>query len=104
MLGREGCGAVKAAPEVKFRGARDRSRIEALLENMLPSLDGIDPVLSPADQLRAAVEANVRWAMRQILETPEGRARQKEGVMQLVGAIAEISTGRVRFLESDALP
>ena len=26
-----------------------------------------------------AVEANVRWSMQQILETPEGRERQAEG-------------------------
>jgi len=37
--------------------------------------------------------------MRQILETPEARARQAEGVLQLAGAVADIATGRVRFLE-----
>jgi carbonic anhydrase len=45
-----------------------------------------------------AVEANVRWSMRQILETPEGRERQTEGLLKLVGAVTEIETGRVRFL------
>ena len=45
-----------------------------------------------------AVEANVRWSMRQILETPEGRERLAEGQLKLVGAIYEIETGRVRFL------
>jgi carbonic anhydrase len=49
--------------------------------------------------LARAVEANVRWTMRQILETPEGRERQAEGRVKLVGAIYEIETGRVRFLE-----
>jgi len=49
--------------------------------------------------LAQAVEANVRWTMRQILETPEGRERQTEGVVKLVGAICEIDTGLVRFLE-----
>jgi hypothetical protein len=37
--------------------------------------------------------------MRQILETPEAQARQAEGVLMLAGAVAEISTGRVRFLD-----
>jgi carbonic anhydrase len=99
VLGHEGCGAVQAALDAKFRGARDRSRIESLLQNILPGLDGVDPALAPDAQLRAAVEANVRWTMRQILDTPEARAREAEGVMMLVGAVAEISTGRVRFLE-----
>ena len=99
VLGHEGCGAVQAALDVKLRGARERSRIEVLLQNLLPALDGVDPMLSPDEQLAVGVEANVRWTMHQILETPEARARQAEGVMQLVGAVAEITTGRVRFLD-----
>ena len=39
------------------------------------------------------------WTMRQIADSPEGRARAAEGVMRLAGAVADISTGRVRFLE-----
>jgi carbonic anhydrase len=99
VLGHEGCGAVQAALEVKFRGARERSRIEALLQNILPGLDGIDPGLPPEAQLRIGVEANVRWTIRQILDSPEAKAREAEGVMKLVGAVADISTGRVRFLD-----
>lgn len=100
VLGHEGCGAVQAALASRFHGKRERSRIEALLQNILPGLDGIDPTLPPDALLRAAVEANVRWTMCQILESPEGRQRQAEGVLQLVGAVAEITTGRVRFLEA----
>jgi carbonic anhydrase len=99
VLGHEGCGAVQAALDARFRGARDRSRIEQLLAGVLPGLAGIDPEASPEEQLRAGVEANVRWAIHQILATPEGRARQAEGVMRGVGAVAELTTGRVRFLE-----
>jgi carbonic anhydrase len=99
VLGHEGCGAVQAALDVKFRGARERSRIEALLQGILPGLDGIDPAASPEDQLRVGVEANVRWTIRQIMASPEAKAREAEGVLQLHGAVAEITTGRVRFLD-----
>jgi carbonic anhydrase len=99
ILGHEGCGAVQAALDAKFRGARERSRIEALLDNLLPGLAGIDAELPPDAQLRAGVEANVRWTMRQILDTPEVRARDAEGLMKLMGAVAELSTGVVRFLD-----
>ena len=85
---------------MKFRGARQRSRIQALLENLLPGLEGIDPEASPEEQLQAGVEANVRWTMRQIMTTPEAQARAAEGVLQLVGAVADIATGSVRFLET----
>ena len=98
VLGHEGCGAVQAALQARDRGVRQPSRIEALLKNILPGLEGVDPVLPPEAQLDAAVEANVRWTLRQIRDTPEARAREAEGVMKLVGAVYELSTGRVRFL------
>jgi carbonic anhydrase len=100
VLGHEGCGAVQAALRAKLEGVRERSRIEALLQNILPGLDTVDPGLAPDAQLRAAVEANVRWTMRQIRDTPEAQAREAEGIMRLVGAIYELSTGRVRFLDA----
>src|SRR5205809_3179889 len=53
VMGHEGCGAVKAAIASKFEGARHRSRIEALLENILPALDDLDATL-PSDALLAA--------------------------------------------------
>jgi carbonic anhydrase len=99
VLGHEGCGAVQAALAAKFQGARHRSRIEVLLENILPALEGLDESLPPDALLRSAVEANVRWTIATLLDSPEGRARAAEGVMQLVGAVYELETGRVRFLE-----
>ena len=98
VLGHEGCGAVQAALAAKFQGARERSRIQLLLQSLLPGLEGIDPKLPPPQQLACAVEANVRWTMHQLLDTPEGRARMAEGRMKLVGAVCDIATGRVRLL------
>lgn len=98
VLGHEGCGAVQAALAAKFEGARERSRIQLLLQSLLPGLEGIDPQLPPPKLLACAVEANVRWTMRQLLDTPEGRARMAEGRMKLVGAVCDIQTGRVRLL------
>ena len=91
ILGHEGCGAVQAALAAKLKGTRQGRHIEALLANILPGLQG-------AGSLAAAVEANVRWSMRQVLETPEGKAGTARGV-RLVGAIYELETGRVRLLE-----
>jgi carbonic anhydrase len=98
VLGHEGCGAVQAALATKFQGAQKRSRIQLLLETMLPGLDEIDPQLPPRQMLERAVESNVRWSMRKIVETPEGRARIAERRMKIVGAVYEIATGRVRLL------
>jgi carbonic anhydrase len=99
VLGHEGCGAVQAALAAARHGAQERERISRLLENITPGLRDIDTSLSHEEQLHAAVEANVRWSMQQLLETPEGKARVAEGVMQLIGAIYELNSGRVRFLD-----
>src|SRR5512135_1894472 len=99
VMGHEGCGAVQAAIASKFHGEQHPTRIATLLEDIIPALDGLDATLPPDAFLSAAVEANVRWTLRTLTESPEGKARLAEGAMQLVGAIYEISTGRVRFLD-----
>jgi len=98
VLGHEGCGAIKAALETKIEGARQLSRIQILVDGLLPGLSDVDPQMEPATRLSRAVEANVRWTLRRILESPEGRARTAEGHMKAVGAIYELETGRARFL------
>ena len=99
VLGHEGCGAVDAAIGEKFHGARHRSRIALLLKYIEPALEGLDQKLPPQALLSAAVEANVRWTIRQVLESPEGRARAAKGDIKLVGAVYDLASGRVRFLQ-----
>jgi len=99
VMGHEGCGAVKAALATRFEGAAQKSRIALLLENILPALEGLDAA-QPADALlRAAVEANVRHTVRELLKTPEAKARLAEGRFRLAGAVYDLESGRVRFLE-----
>jgi carbonic anhydrase len=99
VLGHERCGAVTAALDAVHRGATTQTRIEQLLDNMIPGLAHVDPSLPPAEELQRGVEANVRWSMQQILLAPEAQMQQAKGRMKLVGAIYEIETGRVRFLD-----
>lgn len=99
VLGHEGCGAVEAAVAEKYSGAHFHSRIALLLENILPALEHLDPKLPPAELLSAAVEANVRWTMQQVRESPEAKARGKDDQVKMVGAVYDIATGRVRFLD-----
>jgi carbonic anhydrase len=97
VLGHEGCGAVNAALAAR-RGAQEPARIALLLDTIVPGLQDLPPALDPDAEMRAAVEANVRWSMHQLLETPEAKARLPEGTMKLVGGVYELETGRVRFL------
>jgi carbonic anhydrase len=99
VLGHDGCGAVGAALESRLHAVEHPSRIQALVESLLPALDRVDLSLPREQALAAAVEANVRSTVAAIQESPEGQARTKEGVLKLVGAIYQIASGRVRLLD-----
>ena len=71
------------------------------MDSIIPGLPSVDPQLSLQERLARAVESNVRWTVRQILNTPEAQARLAEGRMKIVGAVYEIESGRVRFLPND---
>ena len=99
VLGHQGCGAVMAALRSRDQNEQHGSRIQILVDSILRGLPRIDPALPCHKRLAQAVASNVRWTVKQILRTPEGQARLAEGKMKIVGAIYEITTGRVRFLD-----
>jgi carbonic anhydrase len=100
VLGHEGCGAVAAAMESKHKGAKFRSRIQILVDTIVPALPRFDARLTAAARLARAVESNVQWTVRQIVTSPEGKARLAEGRMKVVGAVYEIESGCVRWLST----
>jgi carbonic anhydrase len=99
VMGHEGCGAIKAAMDSKLHGIQHRSRIARLLENIFPALDDLDTKLPPDARIDAGVEANVRWTVRQVLESPEMQSAPAQDRIVVVGAVYGLQTGQVRFLE-----
>ena len=99
VLGHEDCGAVEAAIAQKFHGAQHRKHIAALLGTIEPALEHLDGSLPHGALMYAGVEANVRRTVDLLMSTPESQQRAKEGHMMLVGAVFDIDTGEVRFLE-----
>jgi carbonic anhydrase len=63
-----------------------------------PGLKSLDPKLNGDAQLKAAVEANVRYSMHQIAESPDGKKTLEEKRFEMVGAVYQLETGVVRFL------
>jgi carbonic anhydrase len=98
-MGHEGCGAVTAAIDEMLQTDHEPSHIEALLQLIKPGLAHLDLKQDRNALLRAAVEANVRWSMQQLSAVPEGRRALSEGRVKLIGAVYELATGNVRFLE-----
>lgn len=99
VLGHEGCGAVKAALANKLHEAQHPERIAILLDTILPALEDIDTTLPNLALLDAAVEANVRHTVKVLRESPEGKKHIDSGEVLLLGAIYDLDSGHVRFLE-----
>jgi carbonic anhydrase len=102
VLGHSGCGAVAAAMEARRAGVTHDSGIRLLVESVLPALEDVDPSLPLDAQMLMAVEHNVRWTLRQIAQTEQGRQRLRDGRLRLVGGFYEITTGRVHWLTDGA--
>jgi len=100
VMGHDGCGAVKAALASRNEGVQHHSRIQILVDSILPAMEYVDSSLPPEEELAQAVEANVRETLRVIRDSPEGRRRAEEGWMKLVGALYDLSSGRVRILDN----
>jgi carbonic anhydrase len=98
VMGHAGCGAVAAAVEVMQKKAKEPERIEALLKLIEPGLKELDLSLPRAALIDAAVEANVRWSLRQLTGIPAARAAVEQNQCVFVGAVYDLNAGEVRFL------
>jgi carbonic anhydrase len=99
VMGHESCGAVTAAVDALQGRGREPRFIAALVAAIEPGLKGLPADLEGADRVHAAVEANVRWSMRQLAALPESQLALKRKKSSLVGAVYDIAKGTVRFLD-----
>ena len=98
VMGHEGCGAVTAA----FKTRKERSSEPPELQQVLRLIDPAIAHLNPDEQDAVAkgVEANVRWSVSNMIRLQKQRDRTSD--FTVVGAVYELTSGRVRFL--DPLP
>lgn len=99
VLGHEGCGAVTAAVQAMLGKHGEPHYIEALIGMIEPGLVDLDLGMAEPARLNAAVEANVRHAVRRLAVSPGGRQFLEARHGRLAGAVYELATGRVRLLE-----
>jgi carbonic anhydrase len=98
VMGHAGCGAVTAALDAKLKRVKEPERIEALVKLIEPGLKELDVKLAYPALLDAAVEANVRWSLRQLTDIPAVKLAVKRHRCAFVGAVYDLQTGKVRFL------
>lgn len=100
VLGHEGCGAVTAALDAKFHGAKEPERIEKLVQLIEPGLGDLDPKAPKSNLVQQGVVANVRWTISQMTRLPEyQRAIGLRRDARIVGAIYELASGRVELID-----
>lgn len=99
VLGHEGCGVVRTALEKRRGKARQLRWIESLMRMMQAGLGETEGAGDFQQQLNVAVEANVRWSLKQLTSMPEVKQALRENRVKIMGAVYELETGRVRFLD-----
>ena len=99
VLGHESCGAVTAALEADTTRAHEAGGIRDMLAHVVPSLAGVNRTLPLPEQVHQGVEANVRRSVALLRETPELQSRLAGGSLDIVGAVYELDTGKVRLLK-----
>jgi carbonic anhydrase len=101
VLGHEGCGAVKAALLPAADRARETPSIQALLNQIVPSVSGIPKIRDEKAKMREAVISNVRHQVANLKKQPAIRAATASNRIAVVGAYYEITSGAVDFFETE---
>jgi carbonic anhydrase len=99
VLGHTRCGAVTAV----VNHDHVHGLIPQLVDNIAPAADkarAANPGLAGGDLVEAAVRANVRQSIEDILSrSPSIRDKAMSGAVRIVGAVYDIETGRVEWLK-----
>lgn len=98
VLGHENCGAVTAAVDELLKPMQEPSHIQTLLDTIKPGLAGLDLQQARKTLIDHAVEANVRWSIKQLRMMAHVAPREVRERVALVGAVYELGSGNVRFL------
>lgn len=99
VLGHTKCGAVTAT----LQGKPVPGNISLLTQSLRPGIEKIiknNKDLSEEVQLNKAVEALTRYQMLKVLRNSELLSKAKaDGKLQILGAIYDVETGQIRFLD-----
>ena len=98
VLGHTKCGAVTATVE----GKPLPGNVSRLTDALRPGLATIQANLPKDAKVDEAVEAVVRFQMRVLLENSDIlAAARKQGTLRVIGAIYDVDSGRVEFLDDE---
>lgn len=97
VMGHEGCGAVTAALKSREERAKEPPELQQVLRLIDPAIANLDPHAN--DVVKEAVEANVRWTVKNSVRIQKQRNHPQASSLACVGAVYELKSGKVRFLD-----
>ena len=102
VMGHESCGAVTSALLPDSVRANEANGIQRLLDDIQPALTDIDPKLSGPERVHRGVEANVWLSINKLRATPELTTPHEGPAPTILGAVYDVGTGKVRWLDHKA--
>jgi carbonic anhydrase len=97
VLGHSGCGAVKAAIQHIHDHDALPEAIEDLVNNIRPSV--VESEKLPGDLLANATRANVRRSVQRLKTMdPVVAPKVKQGTVQVIGGVYDLSTGKMTLI------
>jgi len=102
VLGHQNCGAVTAALTPAEKTESEPRELQQLLNRIRPAIETVDSRQDFDRRVAAAVEANVHASVKQLRQVLSIASAIKPKNVRIVGAVYNIDSGQVRFLDSQS--
>lgn len=98
IMGHEKCGAVAAAMAGEEAVKDEPEELRDLLKTIRPSIASVPAGANKDETASKSVEANVRANVARFMASPGFKALAEKHNIQVVGAVYDLETGKIRFL------
>ncbi len=99
VMGHTNCGAVTATLDHLTNAEGEPAEVVSLLYQIEPAVIGISDQLPRDKRVNLAVRRNVELAVRRLSRVPDLRRSVMAGKIKIAGAVYDMHTGKVEFLE-----
>lgn len=99
VMGHTNCGAVSATVDHLTDAEGEAAEVVSLLFSIEPATFGLPEELSRKERIELAIQRNVQLAVRRLSRVPALHHRITSGEVKIVGAIYDMHTGKVQFLD-----
>jgi len=102
VMGHSKCGAVSDAVDHGSIAGGEPAEILRLLADIKPAVTAVPKDLVKEERIQKVVEKNVELSIKRLNETADLEKARKAFPLRVVGAVYDLHTGKVNFLEPTA--